>query len=52
LQNFAFTNGWTVVSTSGTRFENVDLSQNEWVEYDENLQNSIGIYNLIGKFEK
>jgi len=50
LLNFEFINGWTVVSTGGTRYENIDLSQNEWVEYDSKLQNSVGIYNITGKF--
>lgn len=43
--------GFLVESTSGTRYEDVDLSDKEWVEYDEKLGDSVGIYDLEYKLE-
>ncbi len=40
-----------VESESGTKFGDVDLSEGEWVEYDEKLGDSIGIYDLEHKFQ-
>jgi hypothetical protein len=40
-----------VESTSGARFEDVDLSEKEWMDYDEKLGESIGIYDLEYKLE-
>ncbi|KAL1489142.1 hypothetical protein ABEB36_014084 [Hypothenemus hampei] len=37
--------GWIVkVEGSSKVFENVDLSEKEWVEYDEEIQDSVGVY--------
>ncbi|KAK9908399.1 hypothetical protein WJX75_007289 [Coccomyxa subellipsoidea] len=43
--------GFIVESTSGARFEDVDLSEKEWMDYDEKLGESIGIYDLEYKLE-
>lgn len=42
--------GWIVKCESGKMFENVDLSEKEWVEYDEKSKNSVGIYEFEHKF--
>ena len=41
--------GFLVTTTSGQKFENVDLSEGEWVEYDEKLGESVGIMELEHK---
>ena len=38
--------GFTVESTSGQVFTDVDLSDGEWVDYDEKLGESVGIMEL------
>lgn len=39
------TDGWIVsVEESNKVFNDVDLSEKEWVEYDEKIQDSVGIY--------
>lgn len=43
--------GFIVETTSGTVFRDVDLSE-DWVEYDEKLGESVGIYELEHKFSK
>ncbi|BDA44885.1 probable CXXC motif containing zinc binding protein [Coccomyxa sp. Obi] len=43
--------GFIVESTSGARFEDVDLSEKEWMDYDEKLGESIGIYDLEYKLQ-
>lgn len=43
--------GFTVKSTSGAVFEDVDLSEKEWMDYDEKLGESIGIYDLEWKLQ-
>ena len=47
----ALQDGYTVESESGTKFNDVDLSEGEWVEYDEKLGDSVGIYELEHKFQ-
>lgn len=42
--------GFTVESTSGQVFADVDLSDGEWVEYDEKLGESVGIMELEHRF--
>ncbi|DBB17979.1 hypothetical protein WJX82_000373 [Trebouxia sp. C0006] len=44
--------GFRVESTSGQVFDNVDLSDAEWVDYDEKLGESVGIMELEHKFVK
>lgn len=43
--------GFIVESKSGARFEDVDLSEKEWMDYDEKLGESIGIYDLEYKLQ-
>lgn len=38
-------------SEAGTKYTDVDLSEGEWVEYDEKLGDSIGIYELEHKLQ-
>ena len=38
-------------TTSGAKFDDVDLSEREWVEFDEKLGESVGIYELEWRFE-
>ncbi|GIL76787.1 hypothetical protein Vretimale_8731 [Volvox reticuliferus] len=42
---------WRVVSTGGTKYDNVDLKENEWSDYCEKAAASVGIYNFESKFE-
>jgi Eukaryotic protein of unknown function (DUF866) len=42
--------GFVVESSSGQIFTNVDLSEKEWVDFDEKLGESIGIYELEWQF--
>lgn len=43
--------GFVVESTSGARFEDVDLSEKEWMDDDEKLGDSVGIYDLEYKLQ-
>lgn len=43
--------GFQVESSKGTKYPDVDLSEGEWVEYDEKVGDSIGVYELEHKFE-
>lgn len=42
--------GFTVQSTSGQVFADVDLSEREWMDFDDKLGESIGIYELEWEF--
>ena len=42
--------GFKVESTSGQIYDDVDLSDGEWVDYDEKLGESVGIMELEHKF--
>ncbi len=42
---------WRVVSTGGSKYDNVDLSENEWSDYCEKAAASVGIYGFESKFE-
>ncbi|EDW10611.1 UPF0587 protein GA18326 [Drosophila mojavensis] len=45
--------GWKVLSAdNGQAFEDVDLSEDDWVEYDQKNKNSVGIYEFASKFVK
>lgn len=45
--------GWIVKSTNnGQVFEDVDLSEDDWVEYDNKNKVSIGIYEFESNFIK
>lgn len=44
-------NGWIVkVEESGSVFDCVNLTEKEWVEYDEKSQQSVGIYDFESRF--
>ena len=47
----AIQDGFLVESTSGAKFEDVDVSEREWMDYDEKLGESIGIYDLEWKLQ-
>uniref|UniRef100_A0A1A9WHD1 Uncharacterized protein n=1 Tax=Glossina brevipalpis TaxID=37001 RepID=A0A1A9WHD1_9MUSC len=50
---FSPRSGWIVQSSgSGEVFENVDLSDDDWVEYDQKNRTSVGIYQFASKFIK
>lgn len=45
--------GWIArCSESSTQFEDIDLSEREWVDYDENAQQAVGIYEIRHQFVK
>ncbi|KAL3688371.1 hypothetical protein R1sor_014680 [Riccia sorocarpa] len=48
---FIFRDGWSAEGLSGTKFENIDLSDGEWSEYDEKASESVGILNLKHTFD-
>ncbi|XP_017770506.1 PREDICTED: UPF0587 protein GA18326 [Nicrophorus vespilloides] len=50
--DFNPTGGWIAKTEGGTVFEDVDLSEKEWVEYDDKLKLSVGIYELEHDFIK
>ncbi|KAF7282088.1 UPF0587 protein GA18326 [Rhynchophorus ferrugineus] len=42
--------GWIIkIEESGKIFRDVDLSEKEWVEYDEKIQQSVGIYEFYSE---
>ncbi|ERN15390.1 hypothetical protein AMTRI_Chr05g68950 [Amborella trichopoda] len=47
---FSFRDGWAAESTSGTKFGDIDLSEGEYVEYDEKGQYPVGISNVQERF--
>lgn len=45
--------GWIVkIEESGKVFNEVDLSEKEWVEYDDKINQSVGIYDFESQFIK
>lgn len=45
--------GWIVKSAeNGQQFEDVDLSEDDWVEYDQKNKVSVGIYEFESNFVK
>lgn len=45
--------GWLVKSSeNGQSFDEVDLSEDDWVEYDQKNKSSIGIYEFESQFIK
>lgn len=44
--------GWIVKAVDGPTFEDVDLSEDDWVEYDNKNHVSIGIYEFESNFIK
>lgn len=49
--DFFFGPGFKVTAESGTVFQDVNLEEAEWVEYDEKSSESIGIYSLEHRFK-
>ncbi|XP_031473519.1 uncharacterized protein LOC116245995 [Nymphaea colorata] len=47
---FSFRDGWTAESLAGTKFESIDLSDGDFVEYDEKGQCPVGVSNLQERF--
>lgn len=46
-----FQKGWIgEASKSSSCFTDIDLTEKEWVEYDEKSQESVGIYEFESKF--
>jgi hypothetical protein len=43
--------GFTVTTPAGTVFEDVDLSEGDWVDFDEKGGDSVGIYGMEARFE-
>uniref|UniRef100_U5EXQ0 Uncharacterized protein n=1 Tax=Corethrella appendiculata TaxID=1370023 RepID=U5EXQ0_9DIPT len=55
LEPIEFTprSGFIISSTdNGAKFEDVDLAEDDWTEYDEKNKNSIGIYEFESNFVK
>lgn len=49
----SFRNGYTAKGAeSGTPFNDINLEEKEWVDYDEKSSESVGIYELEFKFIK
>jgi hypothetical protein len=50
---FSASEGWIVkIEESGKLFDGVDLNENEWVDYDDKIKESVGIYDLQSQFIK
>lgn len=50
---FAPGEGWIAqASDSGKVFDEVDLSEREWVEYDDKSKRSVGVYDFESQFVK
>lgn len=50
---FLFQNSWAAEGLeSGTKFSDIDLSDKEWVEYDEKAKNEVGIYEIEHQFSR
>ncbi|CAD7700741.1 unnamed protein product [Ostreobium quekettii] len=45
------TGGWRVESTSGKVFDDVDLSEGDWAEYDEDAGETVGVYEFTARFD-
>jgi hypothetical protein len=51
LLYFWFQDGWSAVAEgSGHVYTEVDLSEKEWVEWDEKTKQSVGIYSVEHQF--
>lgn len=50
---FSPSSGWVAkIEESSTTFQDVDLSEKEWVEYDDKISQSVGVYELESQFIK
>ncbi|KAK9875787.1 hypothetical protein WA026_009578 [Henosepilachna vigintioctopunctata] len=55
IEPFEFTPtiGWIVkVADSGTIYKDVNLTENEWVDYDDTISKCVGIYDFKSQFVK
>ena len=43
---WAAADGWTVKSSGGTEFEDVDLNDGEWADYDEDHDESVAVFTV------
>lgn len=43
--------GWNVQSGGGQKYQDIDLSEGEWCDYDEKSGASVGVYKIDSKFE-
>lgn len=50
--DYFFGNGFTCTSEGGTQYEDINLEEGEWVEYDEKAGQSVGIYSATHRFVK
>ncbi|KAK5643863.1 hypothetical protein RI129_007708 [Pyrocoelia pectoralis] len=50
--DFDAKDGWIAKMESGKLYTDVDLSEKEWVEYDTDIKESIGIYDFQFQFVK
>jgi hypothetical protein len=51
LLYFWLQDGWSAVAEdSGHVYPEVDFSEREWVEWDEKMKRSVGIYNVGHQF--
>ncbi|GAB5587892.1 hypothetical protein Unana1_02792 [Umbelopsis nana] len=45
--------GWTAQGAeSGTKFEDIDLTEGDWADYDEKAGEPVGISNIESEFRK
>lgn len=49
---FSPRSGWIVKCTDGQTFDDVDLSEDDWVEYDEKSKQDVGVYSFESQFIK
>ena len=51
--DFSPSDGWIAkIEQSGKIFADVDLNEKEWVEYDDKIKESVGVYDLQSNFIK
>lgn len=51
--DFSAREGWVVKAIDGGKeFENVDLSEGEWVDYCDKINKPVGVYEIEHKFER
>lgn len=50
---FSAGEGWIAkVEENGQVFDDIDLNESEWVEYDDKIKESVGVYELQSQFIK
>lgn len=48
---YAVQDGFLVTTRGNKKFDDVDLAEGEWNEYDDKINESVGIYSLESKWE-